>query len=55
MKPVFNKEKSLLERKLGFKLPEFIWRSGNSLFLNADKQTKLLTYKVVNREDIIVV
>ena len=54
MKPVFKEERSLLERKLGFTLPDDIWRNGHSLYLNSDKETKMLTFKVVNREKLIV-
>lgn len=55
MKPVFENEKNLLENKLKIKLPDNIWRSGCNLYLNADKKTKILSFKVVNRTDIVVI
>lgn len=55
MKPVFEIEKELLERKLGILLPENTWREGNNLYLNSSKETKMLTFKVENRNKLIVI
>ena len=54
MKPVFEKEKSLLERKLCIELPEFIWRDGQNLYLNSSVETKFLTFTVVDRSELLV-
>lgn len=54
MKPVFKKERDLLIRKLGFELPENIWRDGHSLYLNSDCETRIIKFKVYNRETIKV-
>lgn len=55
MKPVFKIEKELLERKLNINLPSNIWRNGNNLYLNSAKETKMLTFKVENRTNLIIV
>ena len=53
MKPIFNKEKNFLEKRLGFSLPSECWRKGQAIYLNTDKKTKILSFKVEHKKIIV--
>lgn len=46
MKPIFQREREFLEKRLGLSLPNGCWRDGKSILLNADTNTRMLTLKV---------
>lgn len=53
MKPIFEKEKQFLEERLNLELPSDCWRDGNSIYLNIDKNTLILKFKVEHKRLII--
>ncbi|HBG2133297.1 TPA: phosphoadenosine phosphosulfate reductase family protein [Clostridioides difficile] len=46
MKPVFQEEQDLLERKLNINLPKNIWRKGSKIYLNHFDKRAFLIFKV---------
>ncbi|HBE9444587.1 phosphoadenosine phosphosulfate reductase domain-containing protein [Clostridioides difficile] len=46
MKPVFQEEQDLLERKLNITLPKNIWRKGSKIYLNHFDKRPFLSFKV---------
>lgn len=50
MKPIFKKEKEFLERNLGIELPMDCWRHGSKIYLNGDKDTVIIEFKVENQK-----
>ena len=48
MKPLFTLEKEFIERQLNIILPEQCWRENSKIYLNLDKNTKLLEFNVDN-------
>ena len=53
MKPIFEKEKHFLEERLNLKLPSDCWRDGNSIYLNIDKDTLIIKFKVEHKQLLI--
>lgn len=53
MKPIFEKEKQFLEERLNLNLPTDCWRDGNSIYLNTNKDTLILRFKVEHKKLII--
>lgn len=50
MKPVFKLEKEFFEKKLNVVLPDECWRKDTNIYLNMDKNTLLLSFKVEGKE-----
>ena len=53
MKPIFEKEKQFLEERLNLNIPIDCWRDGNSIYLNTNKDTLILKFKVEHKKLII--
>lgn len=49
MKIIFREEKEFLEKRLGLEFPNDCWRDGKTIYLNADKSTKILTFTIENK------
>ena len=50
MKPLFKLEKDFYERKLEIKLPDECWIENSSIYLNLNKETLLIKFKIVNKK-----
>lgn len=48
MKPIFEEEKWFIYNQIGVQLPDNCWRDGSKIYLNSDKDTLMLTFKVEN-------
>ena len=53
MKPLFKLEKSFYEKKLNIKLPDECWIENSSIYLNLNKDTLLINFKIVNKKIVI--
>lgn len=53
MKPIFEQEKIFLEERLRVELPNDCWRDGKSIYLNSDKETKILQFEINNRKILV--
>ena len=53
MKPLFKLEKSFYEKKLNIKLPDECWIENSSIYLNLDKDTLLIRFRIINKKIII--
>ena len=53
MKPIFNEEKQFFYGQTGIELPDNCWRHGSKIYLNSDKETLMVTFKVDQGKIII--
>ena len=53
MKPIFEDEKIFLEENLGVKLPNNCWRDGKKIYLNSDKESFVIQFRVEHKKIII--
>ncbi|HCL4447240.1 TPA: phosphoadenosine phosphosulfate reductase family protein [Clostridium botulinum] len=54
MKPIFEKERLFLKEK-GVNIPENCWRNGSKIYLNHDDIFPIITFKVVELTDEIII
>lgn len=52
MKPIFEQERNFLKMK-GINIPENCWIDGKKIYLNADKNTLIIQFKVEHKQIII--
>jgi phosphoadenosine phosphosulfate reductase len=50
MKPIFEEEKKFIEERIGLKLPNNCWRDGKTIYLNCDKDTRILTFTIEHKQ-----
>lgn len=50
MKPIFEEEKKFIEERTGLKLPDNCWRDGKTIYLNCDKDTRILTFTIEHKK-----
>lgn len=53
MKPIFEQERVFLQEKLGIELPQNCWRDACKIYLNSDKESLILRFKVEQKKLVI--
>lgn len=48
MKPIFEEEKWFFYNNTGVELPDNCWRDGSKIYLNSDKETLIINFKVAD-------
>lgn len=53
MKPMFQEEIKFFKDRTGIEIPEYSWRDGSKIYLNIDKNTLIVQFKVEHQKIII--